>query len=243
MFDLKDGIRISKTTVIDSNRNLTNIGTTYASAAADIPFQFIKTSNGANTASTMLVSNTYGNHSWGMTAEFRVEASSGDRPSILFSNGGNTQTWSIGYGYNDTGYFRIKRDHGRHNSGWGTALMTMDRSGNVTFAGDVTAFSDARLKENIETIKNPIDIIKQIRGVSYNWIESGKKSIGVIAQEIEQVPELACLVSENADDGSSEFRQKNVAYGNMVGVLIEAIKEQQSEIDQLKELVKKLLEK
>jgi len=212
--------------------DLTFKGALHATGGHASVFQNLQ--NAGVNGSGFYFSNVYGNHSWGMVAEYRVEATSGDSPSILFSKGGTTNTWSVGYGYNDTGTFRIKRDHGHRNAEWGTTLMSMDRSGNVTFSGNVTSYSDKRLKTNIKTIENPIDIISKIRGVSFDWKETGERAIGVIAQEIEAVPELSCLVSETAEDGTSEFRQKNVAYGNMVGLLIEAIKELKQEIEELK---------
>jgi hypothetical protein len=181
-----------------------------------------------------------GNHSWGITQELRVNATSGDSPSLLFSKGGTSNTWSIGYGFNDTDVFRIKRDHGYINQDWGTTLMSMDRSGNVTFAGNVTAYSDERLKENIKTLENAVAIVNKMRGVRFNWKETGEEAIGVIAQEIEAVEEVSCLVSETPEDGSSSFRQKNVAYGNMVGLLIEAIKEQQAHIETLQQRIEHL---
>tara|TARA_B110000503_G_scaffold37982_1_gene62289 strand:- start:1203 stop:1400 length:198 start_codon:yes stop_codon:yes gene_type:complete len=64
-----------------------------------------------------------------------------------------------------------------------------------------------------------------LRGVNFDWIDSGKAGTGVIAQEIEQIiPEVVREV-----DGV-----KHVAYGNVVGVLIEAIKELKAEIEELK---------
>ncbi len=104
-------------------------------------------------------------------------------------------------------------------------------NGEFTATGDITAFSDVRVKENIELIQRPIDKVKQISGYTYNRsdIESDKRYAGVIAQEVEKV--LPEVVSED-DDG-----MKSVAYGNMVGLLIEAIKDQQKQIDELKEII------
>lgn len=99
-------------------------------------------------------------------------------------------------------------------------------TGVVTASGDITAFSDARVKENIETIDNALDKVTQLRGVEYNKIGSEEKSIGVVAQEIREV--LPEVVKENEDGMLS------VAYGNITGVLIEAIKEQQKQIEELK---------
>lgn len=104
-------------------------------------------------------------------------------------------------------------------------------NGEFTATGDITAFSDVRVKENIELIQSPIDKVKQINGYTYNRndVESDKRYAGVIAQEVEKV--LPEVVSED-DDG-----MKSVAYGNMVGLLIEAIKDQQKQIDELKEII------
>ena len=104
-----------------------------------------------------------------------------------------------------------------------------DASGfrNITATGtvqgaEVTATSDERLKSDIETIDNALDKVMNMRGVSY--VKQAEKGIGVIAQEIEKV------LPEVVTDGE----YKSVAYGNIVGVLIEAIKEQQKQIDELK---------
>jgi ribonuclease PH len=67
--------------------------------------------------------------------------------------------------------------------------------------------------------------VKALRGVSFDWIESGNSEVGVIAQEVEEV--IPDVVSTN-DQGI-----KSVKYGNLVGVLIEAIKEQQQRIEAL----------
>jgi hypothetical protein len=99
--------------------------------------------------------------------------------------------------------------------------------------GSVTADSDERLKENIETIDNALEKTLQLRGVRFTKKFTGAQEIGVIAQEVEKViPEV---VKNNEND------IKSVAYGNMVGLLIEAVKELthkvdklQSEIDELK---------
>lgn len=96
----------------------------------------------------------------------------------------------------------------------------------ITAAGDVTAFSDIRLKDNIHTLKDSLSKVMQLRGVSFD--KDGKASIGVIAQEVQKIiPEV---VHEAGDD----MKTLSVAYGNLVGVLIEAIKELKEELDELK---------
>ena len=95
--------------------------------------------------------------------------------------------------------------------------------GSVTASADVIAYSDARLKENVKTLDG--SKVLQMRGVSFDRKDTGISSSGVIAQEMQKVaPEL---VSD--DDGTL-----GVAYGNLTGYLIEAIKEQQKQINELK---------
>jgi hypothetical protein len=112
---------------------------------------------------------------------------------------------------------------------------TTSGSDKVTVNGDVSATnfnttSDATLKTNVETLTGSLDAVKAMRGVSFDWIENGNPEIGVIAQEVEEV--LPELVNTN-DEGI-----KSVKYGNIVAVLIEAIKEQQEQIDELKAQLK-----
>ena len=107
-------------------------------------------------------------------------------------------------------------------------------SGAIYATGNICAYSDVRKKENIETIDNALDKVNKMRGVYYNRTddETKKKQTGVIAQEMEQV--LPEVVNYAAD-----VDEYSVAYGNIVGVLIEAIKEQQLQIDELKALLNK----
>ena len=103
----------------------------------------------------------------------------------------------------------------------------INSSGAVTASGNVTAFSDKRLKTNIETL-NPKLALK-MRGVSF--IKDGTNSSGVIAQEIEEIaPELVLTAND-------EMGTKSVAYGNLVGYLIETVKDQQKQIDELKQRI------
>lgn len=99
-------------------------------------------------------------------------------------------------------------------------------TGTITASGDITAYSDVSLKTEVMTIKNALDLVNSLRGVSFTHISSGNRGIGVIAQELAAVvPEV---VQVNADGLMS------VAYGNLVGVLIEAVKELSGKIDKLK---------
>ena len=108
------------------------------------------------------------------------------------------------------------------------ATHRLDVSGSILATSNITAYSDINLKKNIEVIPNALDKVSQIRGVTFDRIdlEDESRQSGVIAQEVEKVlPEVV----RTSQDGT-----KTVAYGNMVGLLIEAIKEQQKQIDDLK---------
>jgi hypothetical protein len=107
-----------------------------------------------------------------------------------------------------------------------SALLTCTT--NFTSSGNITSASDARLKENVVTIDSALNKVEQMRGVYFNKIddETKTRNVGVIAQEMEEVlPEVV----HTREDG-----MKSVAYANIVGVLIEAIKELKAEIDSLK---------
>lgn len=112
-------------------------------------------------------------------------------------------------------------------------------SGNVSnisiyATNDIVAFSDQSVKENIRPIENVIERIQKSRGVLYDRTDSNHKdNIGFIAQELEVAfPELVVT----NEDGT-----KAVKYQNAVAVLFEAIKDQQKQIDELKELMHKLI--
>ena len=107
-----------------------------------------------------------------------------------------------------------------------TALtLDMSEAGAATFNNNVTAFSDARLKDNIETLEDGLAKVEQLRGVTYT--RDGKENIGVIAQEVEKIlPEIVLT----ADD---EMGTKSVDYSRITAVLIEAVKELSAKIKEL----------
>ena len=112
-------------------------------------------------------------------------------------------------------------------SGITACNFDMYTAGKATFNDDVVAFSDERLKSDIKTIENGLEKVSQMRGVSF--VKNGHKSIGVIAQEVQKV--LPEIVSTEKKDGEEYL---GVAYGNIVGVLIEAIKDLKQQVDELK---------
>jgi hypothetical protein len=109
---------------------------------------------------------------------------------------------------------------------------TFNVTGDIYATADVIAFSDARVKEDVRTVENALDKVTKLRGVTYlkKDEDNNKRKMGVIAQEVlEVIPEVV----HQDNDGFY-----GVAYGNIVGVLIEAIKEQQKQIDELKQELK-----
>lgn len=98
---------------------------------------------------------------------------------------------------------------------------------NLIASFDIQSNSDQVLKENIETLENSLEIVSQLRGVKYTWKQTQKPSIGVVAQELEQVLPQLVNTSEH----------KSVNYNGIIGVLIEAVKELSSEIEELKKRI------
>jgi len=138
---------------------------------------------------------------------------------MSFHKGG---VYAVNFGLDSDNVLRI--------GGWSASAnrWQLDMSGNVTAAGNVTAYSDIRLKDNIEVIKNALEKVTQLNGVTFtrnDQEDKARRHAGVIAQEVEKV--LPEVVSED-NEGI-----KNVAYGNMIGLLIEAIKELQAKVELL----------
>ncbi len=112
--------------------------------------------------------------------------------------------------------------HSIQAAGANNRIWRFTQAGDFVSPGNVTAYSDIRLKDNIRTIDSALDKVTSMRGVYFDM--EGKAGTGVIAQEIEQIlPEVVI-----------QGEYKSVAYGNIVGVLIEAIKELKAEIEELK---------
>ena len=98
-------------------------------------------------------------------------------------------------------------------------------------ATDFNSTSDINLKDNIKTIENPIEKILQINGITFNWKESQQPSAGIIAQDVEKV--LPEIVRENDNT-------KSLNYNGLIGLLVEVVKEQQEQINNLKDRIEKL---
>ena len=159
------------------------------------------------------------------TAFQMVRTDSGGNPKKVFVVGTNYST-STGLGE------FVIWDNGTHLSGAYNRRMTIDNNGAVTFPGDVTVHtlytsSSLTLKDNVRTYENALDTVNRLRGVSFDWKDSGKPSVGLIAEEVAKVvPEVVAY-----NDGAAT----GVNYASLVGVLVEAVKEQQAIVKELQD--------
>lgn len=109
-------------------------------------------------------------------------------------------------------------------------------SGGLIVTGDVTAFSDIRVKTNIEVIPDALSKVLQLRGVTFNRTDTDdaeRRHTGVIAQEVEAVLPEAVTTESGTDPNGEVSDMKTVAYGNMMGLMIEAIKELNAKVEAL----------
>ena len=152
------------------------------------------------------------------TGSFSVRGNGTTIASMSFHR---TGAYAINMGLGTDNVFRI--------GGWSASsnCFQMDGSGNLTMLGNVTAYSDARIKKDVETIDSALDLVSKMRGVRYTRIDTKKRGVGVIAQEMLEVcPEVV-------QQGVGDDDTLSVAYGNLVGVLIEAVKELTARVAEL----------
>lgn len=123
--------------------------------------------------------------------------------------------------------YRAFDDHAWFNGRNDRVNMQLSSDGNLRIVGDYLKLSDARYKTNVQTFARALETVKRLRGVTFNWQPELNKTsdaqVGFIAQEVEAV--LPSLVATGKDG------YKSVAYANAVPVLVEAVKEQQAQIE------------
>ena len=172
----------------------------------------------------------------GVTPQMAINASNGydgafgfyengtGRFFIHASNGANNLRFIDGN--NSTEYMRIKAG-GNVGIAHTNPSEKLHVTGNILATGNITAYSDERLKTNIKELDNTLNAIQNIRGVSYTRTDTKDNSIGVMAQDVETIfPELIA----ESNDG-----MKSVNYNGLVGVLFSAVKELSATVKQLKE--------
>ena len=160
----------------------------------------------------------------------------GSNVSAPVNVGTTAQVKNGGLSVNTLAVFGNGYMEGNLGIGVETAAYPLDVTGDIHNAGNMYSAgyfhnSDARLKTNIRTISG-LDIISKFRGVTFSWKKDGTPSAGVIAQEVEKV--LPSAVHTDADG------IKSVEYDQLIAPLIEAIKEQQIQIDALKAEIEQL---
>ena len=181
-------------------------------------------------------------HISGSNAVFRMDRTA-DTAAFMLVRTDNTigasgipwKTFVVGTNASGSGVGTfVINDLGTAVSGGGTNRMTINNDGSVTFTGNVYANSfvpsSMAYKDNIRTYENALETVNKLRGVRFDWKDSGKPSVGLIAEEVEKViPEV---VAHN--EGSAT----GVNYASLVSVLVEAVKEQQvqhqAEVDSIK---------
>jgi hypothetical protein len=174
-----------------------------------------------------------------------IEISSAAGSSLVLSKSGNPTVDYGGISYDgnarihSNGFIGFSLSGSRHvtihNNGNVALNTTADNgyklyvSGTIYATGNITANSDLTLKKNLELITNPTDKLMQLNGYSYQWKSDDSHQYGVIAQEVEKI--LPYAVS-TGNDGI-----KGVSYNQIIPVLIEAVKEQKKELEELRDIL------
>jgi hypothetical protein len=175
-------------------------------------------------------------HLSGANAVFRMDRSTDTAAFLLVRTdtlGTPLKTFVVGANASglNQGEFIIN-DIGSAVGGAGQRRMTITNDGDTLFTGNLIAAqyflpSSLRFKENIRRLEDPIGKLEQLRGVRFDWKNTGRPSIGLIAEEVADVfPELVSW-----DEAHRQV--VGVNYDSLVAVLVEASKAQQAEIDAL----------
>ena len=200
-------------------------GTTYNGSSA-ITVSVAATT--ANTSNTIVARNSSGDFTAGtisatnLTASQTIQAANTNITQVTATNGNFTGI--VTATQIQTSNINITQITAVNGNFTGIITAVNGNFTGIVTATDFNSTSDITLKENVHTVENSLETVESIRGVSFNWKETGKKSYGVIAQELEEIlPELVT-------DGEI----KTVNYNGIIGVLIEAVKELKAEIEDLK---------
>lgn len=168
--------------------------------------------SGLHTASSLTVSGASSLTTLAVSSTVSVTGATSLTGNLSIISGSSERTITLG---GTGGYFFGNSTTNGWKDSAGNAKVSWDTSGNFTAAQNVTAYSDARLKQNVMTIEDAMSYVNRMRGVWYRRVEDDKAGTGVIAQEVQAViPELV-----HEHDGIL-----SVAYGNFAGVFIEALK-------------------
>ena len=193
--------------------------------------------NAPGTGSTSLAFHHWDGSAWNNEVEFDSSGNITLDGSIVFSNNSKLRQDSAGLIMetldSDEDLLFVGNDGGSTIT---AARLDMSDAGHLICNGNVTAFgstSDIKLKENIEVIPDALDKVKQLKGITFNYKKDGKKSTGLIAQDLEKVLPEAVYEASSVDD--DEDKHLAVRYGNTVGLLVEAIKELEARVKELED--------
>ena len=214
------GLQMNGATTIDANRNAT---------FADIDVSGDIVMSGAS--NFLVIENSSETDAGIVFNDLQAGAwpnASSQRFMMQFNSGGESGVGSMIMGHDDDNYIGFYFQKGG----------SLECKGNVTAYGST---SDIRLKENVEVIPDAMDKVRKLRGVTFNYKKDGSRSTGLIAQELIEagLPEVVYQTNDN-ETGEEYYA---VRYGNVTGLLVQALREQDQEIAELKQLVHSLLEK
>ena len=222
------------------NALLETAGMYFQMAGSGSTFWAIGSTGGSNppgTASTSLAFHHYDGSAWNNEVEFDSSGNITLDGNIVFSNNSKVRQDSAGLILetldSDEDIFFSGNDGG---SAITAVRIDMSDAGHLICNGNITAFgstSDIKLKENIKVIPDALDKVKQLKGVTFNYKKDGKKSTGLIAQDLEKV--LPEVVYESSDIDNDEDKHLAIRYGNTVGLLVEAIKELEARVKELED--------
>lgn len=212
------------TTISGTNLYYTGISTITNISGQNINLSGIITSSSINTGNI---------NSSGIITSISLNTGNINSSGIITSSSINTGNINLSGSLNsvsvNTGIITSTSLNTGNISSSGIVTSISLNTGNINSSGiitctDLNSTSDINLKENIKTISNALEKVEKIRGVSFDWKENGRSSIGVVAQEIESIfPEIV-----------SDTEIKTVNYNGLIGVLIEAVKELSNEVKELK---------
>jgi len=234
---INSGAAGSRGTIFKNNSNSEEYARMTSNGSVDLYYdnslKLASTSSGITVTGTVT---TTANITTGEGVLF-PDATSGNTGQAIFGAGGDLKIYHNGtdsYIHNSTGnlvllgdFIQVNNAANSEGMAWFEAnaavglkydnsLKLATTSSGITVTGTVTETSDISLKNNINTIQNPLDLIEQIRGINFTWKTNGMKSMGVIAQDVEKVfPELV-----HGSEGS-----KSLQYSGLIGALVESVKE------------------
>ena len=177
---------------------------------------------------------------------------SGDGSIFDVRSSGQACRLFVGQDITTSGYNPFYAGNANTSTGMGTVsnyTVELAANGNITAEGNITAYgtvSDIRQKENIKQIDKPIERLEKIKGITFNYKKKSEdeRLMGVIAQDLLKDDILKLAVYEHEDFRAEEDDPLKHTYGvkyeHLTAILIEAVKEQQKQIEELKEEVSSL---